>query len=325
VTRANITVDVPAIVRAKAVAASGNEDWLHALPCLVTDLERAWSMTLTTVLPGGSASFVARAVTDDGRHTVVKVAVPGSGLAQQVRTLTAADGDGYVTVLDHAPEHDAVLLEALGPSLHEAGLTPTRQLSVLARLLRRAWRVPPATAATGTGAEPQNKAAGLAELITGLWRELDNPCEEAVIEQALTCAERRSAAFDPTACVVVHGDAATANAARVLHPRPGTEDGFVLLDPDGFLGDPTYDLGVALRDWCPQLSATQTPAALLSSYCEVLAREAAVDPATVWEWGYLERVSTGLYALSLGGDEHALPYLRTAEALLVDGAFPRGV
>lgn len=312
----DITVDVPPIVRAKAAAAAGGEDWLRDLPGLLADLERAWSMTLTTVLPGGTASFVARAVTDAGRHVVLKVAVPGSGFTQQVRTLTAADGDGYVTVFEHAPEHDAVLLEALGPSLYEADLTPTEQLAVMARLLRRAWRVPATAAGTGTVVEPQDKAAGLAELIAGLWRDLDHPCEDAVVERALTCAQRRSAAFDPAACVLVHGDAATANAARVLRPRPGTEDGFVLLDPDGFLGDSTYDLGVALRDWCPQLLAAHAPACLLSSYCEVLAREAATDPAAIWEWGYLERVSTGLYALSLGAGEQALPHLQTAEALL---------
>ena len=92
-TRADITVDVPAIVQAKAAAATGGKEWLRDLPSLLGDLERAWSMTLTTVLPGGTASLVARALTDDGRHAVLKVAVPGSGFTQQVRTLTAAHID----------------------------------------------------------------------------------------------------------------------------------------------------------------------------------------------------------------------------------------
>ncbi|MDQ6849824.1 MAG: hypothetical protein M3070_07575, partial [Actinomycetota bacterium] len=33
------------------------------------------------------------------------------------------------------------------------------------------------------------------------------------------------------------------------------------------------------------------------------------------EWGFLERVSTGLYALSLGAEHLAFPLLRSAEGI----------
>jgi streptomycin 6-kinase len=64
----------------------------------------------------------------------------------------------------------------------------------------------------------------------------------------------------------VHGDAAAANVLQVLAPREGAETGFVLVDPDGFVGDPAYDLGVALRDWCPQLLASGDPLTLARHY-----------------------------------------------------------
>jgi streptomycin 6-kinase len=40
-----------------------------------------------------------------------------------------------------------------------------------------------------------------------------------------------------------------------------------------------------------------------------------MDPAAIWEWGFLERVSTGLYALSLGEDQLARPFFATADAI----------
>jgi streptomycin 6-kinase len=40
-----------------------------------------------------------------------------------------------------------------------------------------------------------------------------------------------------------------------------------------------------------------------------------MDPAAIWEWGFLERVSTGLYVLSFGADQLARPFLATAEAI----------
>jgi len=136
---------------------------------------------------------------------------------------------------------------------------------------------------------------------------LSRPCPEATIRYALGCARRRSAALEPHRCVVVHGDAAAANALQVLQPRPGAETGFVFVDPDSFLGDPTYDLGVALRDWTLQLLGAGDPARLLRRYCQVLAATSGMDPAAIWDWGFLERVSTGLYVLSLGADQLARP------------------
>nr|WP_240895093.1 aminoglycoside phosphotransferase family protein [Kineococcus siccus] len=285
------------------------------MPDVLAGLERAWAVTVTEALPGGTASFVARARTADGGHAVVKVAVPGTGFALQARTLTAAAGDGYVRLLAHAPEHDAALLEALGPSLPATDLPPGAQLGVLARCLRRAWRVPP-----HAGQQPTDKAAELAALVGELWHRLRPPVPRPVLEHALDCAAGRSAAFAPLvdagACVVVHGDAATANAARVLAPRPGAVDGVVLLDPDGFLGDPAYDPGVALRDGCRALLAAADPVALLAGRCRLLAAETALDPVAIWEWGFLERMSTGLHALALGADDDGAAHLRSARRLL---------
>lgn len=128
-------------------------------------------------------------------------------------------------------------------------------------------------------------------------------------------ADRRAAALDPERCVIVHGDPAPSNALRVLVPRQGAEVGYVFVDPDGFLGDPEYDLGVVLRDRCPRLLADDPPT-LARRYCRLLAHHTGMDETGVWEWGFLERVSTGLYALSLGAEELARPSLVTAAALM---------
>ena len=193
------------------------------------------------------------------------------------------------------------------------GLAPEAQIDTLCEMLPAAWQVP---APTGTNAEPAlNKARSLAELVARLWEDLGHPCSERVMEYALLCAERRAAVFDPERCVIVHGDAAAGNAVQVLAPRAGAESGFVFVDPDGFLGDPTYDLGVVLRDWCPELLAGDAPS-VAHRYCRQMAARTGMDAAAIWEWGFLERVSTGLYVLSLTPEDLTRPHLTTAEALL---------
>ena len=60
-----------------------------------------------------------------------------------------------------------------------------------------------------------------------------------------------------------------------------------------------------------------TRARLARRYAELLAAGSGLDAQEVWEWGYLERVSTGLYVLAFGSRSTcARPFFRTAELLL---------
>ena len=303
----------PVVRRKLAHLGAEGEAWLAGLPALVADLERAWSVTVGDPLAGGTALYVAHARTADGRAAVLKLAIPEYDCVGQVRTLASAAGHGYVGLLAHDIERHATLQEALGTSLEDADLPPERTIEILCQTLHQAWQVPrPA----GLTVDPAHeKARGLADLVGRLWEELGRPCSERVVTQALRYADRRAAAFDLDRCVVVHGDPHPANTLRVLTPRPGAESGFVFVDPDGFLADPAYDLGVVLRDWCRQLLAGDAPA-LARRYCALLAAHTGVDETAIWEWGFLERVSTGLYALQFGAEDLARPYLASAEKLV---------
>ena len=306
-------IEVSPLVRQKAAQLGREgEEWLAGLPGLIADLERRWSISVGRPLGGGTTAFVARVRTADGRDAVLKLAIPEPGFAGQVRTIAAAEGHGYVRLLAYDRERQAMLQEALGDSLDSQPLPPEQKMAVLCAMLRQAWRVP--RPAGGTVAPEEEKARGLAELVGRLWEELGRPCSERVAARALQFARQRAAAFDLERCVVVHGDPHPANALRVPAARPGAESGFVFVDPDGFLADPAYDLGVVLRDWCAQLLAGDAPA-VARHYRRLLAARSGVDAAAIWEWGFLERVSTGLYVLQLGSPDIARPFLDTAELL----------
>jgi streptomycin 6-kinase len=306
---------VQPVVQAKAhsLGAAGVA-WLDGLPALVAELERRWSVQVVESMRGGTSAYVGRARTVDGADVVLKVALPDSNVGDEIGTLERARGRGYVRLLAYDEAEHAMLLEALGDSLDRSGLPPEGQIEIMCRLLALAWTVPPTT--SGPLAEPTDKAAQLAQLVRRLAEETDHPCPPQVVDTALRYAERRSSAFRPDACVLVHGDAAPANALATRAKRPGAETGYLLVDPDGFVGDPAYDLGVALRDWHPQLLAADDPRRLARRYAELLAAGSPVDAQAIWEWGYLERVSTGLYVLAFGAVELAQPFFRTAEFLL---------
>jgi streptomycin 6-kinase len=309
---------VPEFVRQRVLhLGQRGERWLAELPEVIAQLERTWSITVGQALSDGTAAYVAPARIVGGGDAILKIAIPEVGFADEVRVLESAQGHGYVRLLAADREREAMLLEALGPPLGSLALTPEQQIALLCQMLRQAWQAPrPA----GLMVTPDDEKAGsLFRLVSRLWEDLGHPCSEQVVSQALRYAERRAAAFELERCVVVHGDPHQWNALQALTPREGAEAGFVFVDPVGFLADPAYDLGVVLRDWCEQLLATGTPetaAALARRYCALLSAETGAEETAIWEWGFLERVSSGLYCLELGIEEMGQPFLQSAEMLI---------
>ncbi|GLV59753.1 hypothetical protein KDH_65780 [Dictyobacter sp. S3.2.2.5] len=236
------------------------------------------------------------------------------GFQHEIDTIIRANGHGYVRVLKFDYERRALLLEQLGLSMQDSKLEPRQAIRLLCKILKQAWLVP--SGADQTIDALEYKAWTLAQLISELWVKLERPCPEKIVSQALEFACRRMDAFDRERCVVVHGDPHPANALQVLAPRTGAESGYVFVDPEGFLCEPEYDLGVVLRDWNEELLAAADPMALAHEYCELLAKESGLDQAAIWEWGFIERVSTGLYIYAYGSNELGQPFFKTAQRLL---------
>lgn len=71
-----------------------------------------------------------------------------------------------------------------------------------------------------------------------------------------------------------------------------------LIDPDGLIAEPEYDLGVILREDPVELVAEADPFAVAHRLTSLASAhtELELDATAVWEWGVVERVSTGLMA-----------------------------
>lgn len=284
-------------------------EWAAALPGLLTALECDWGLRLGDSLPGGSNSYVLRATTAGGAPAVLKVALDDTGLADQVRVLEAADGRGYARLLRCDLDRQALLLEELGAPLDSSGLPARQQLEVLADALAIAWQ----PARQSRIRAEQDKALGLADLISDHWERLGGPCSIEVRDQALRYAAELA---DPPAdsLVIVHGDPHPGNALAAPGSGVGAGSGYRFVDPDGFVADRAYDLGVTIRDFSPAVLREGRP--LVESYACLLADRTGVPAERIWQWAFVERVSTGLYVLGFDAEQVARRYLDSAELLL---------
>lgn len=119
------------------------------------------------------------------------------------------------------------------------------------------------------------------------------------------CAARRIAAHDDDVAVLVHGDVHEWNALQA-------GDGFKLVDPDGLLAEPEYDLGVIMRE---------DPVELMTGdpyyRSRRLSARTVLYAKAIWEWGVVERVSTGLLCTSIDLQPVGADMLAAADRIAV--------
>ncbi len=303
-------IALPEVVRNKALVAGAGR-WLDELPSLIAELEREWSMKVGRAYTGGTEAFVAEAMLEDGSEAVLKLLIPrhqdtldtiststsdgdgdGRGNASdiindaarnEIEVLRLTNGEGCAQLKRHDVARGALLLERLGPSLGDLNMPLAQRHEILCGVAEKIWR-PAAGLGLPTGAW---KGQWLIDFITATWEKLGQPCSERAIDYALACAARRIAAHDDERAVLVHGDIHQWNALQ-------GKDGFKLVDPDGLLAEPEYDLGILMRE---------DPLDLLEGdprkRARWLGRRTGLDPTAIWEWGVIERVSTGLTCIEI--------------------------
>ncbi len=291
-------LDVPEAVRRRAIAA-GQEEWLGRLPEIVASLEEEWEFRAGRVLGGGSEALVAETTLREGQAAVLKVLMPrdDDSARHEFTTLELAGGAGCARLLRADVDRSVMLLERLGPALAELGLPSARRREVLCDTARNLWR-PAGGHGLPTGAE---KGRWLVEFITSEWEALGRPCSAEAVAYALECARRRIAAHDDAQAVLVHGDIHERNTLQA-------DSGFKLIDPDGLLAEPEYDLGVIMRE-DPVGPDGEDP---LDS-ARWLAQRTGCDATAIWEWATVERLSTALVCTGLGYEPTGERLLQAAE------------
>jgi streptomycin 6-kinase len=288
---------VPEVVRNKALAA-GATRWLDDLPSLVAALSQEWSIGVGAPYPDATEALVAEATLDDGTPAVLKLCVPRATEAarHEITVLRRIGGEGCVRLLRADPERGALLLERLGRRL---SLPLRRRQEILCAAAARVWRPAP-DCDLPTGA---TKGRWLIDYVERTWEALGRPCAERTVAHALTCARRRINAHDDERAVLVHGDVHQWNALEA-------DGGFKLVDPDGLLAEPEYDLGILMRE---------DPVELLTGDPRERARWLAhrhnLDADAIWEWGAIERVASGLLCTAIGLQPVARQMLTTADRL----------
>lgn len=300
---------VPPMVAGKAVAAGEvGRKWLENLDALVDSLEQQWSIRVGSAMSGGSRAFVANAAGQNGEQYVLKVELPDNPEEEYlygIRALQIADGHGYGKLYACDVSKRACLLERLGGTLKSSGYPAKRQMEIICEALVDTWQMPVGDAQLNPG---EGSVGWFRDFIGSTWECLQHPCSKSVIDQAMRYLDSRVEHMRPEEFVLLHGDAHNNNTLRVI----SGEDRFKLIDPEGLLYEKAYDLGVLMREWPDEYAPD--PLRRGRQRSELLSRLTGVDAQSIWEWGFLQMVSTSLILLQIGEKPLARQMLDIAES-----------
>lgn len=301
---------VPSLVvsRAKSVGAVG-EAWLVNLDNFVSELEKKWHISVGETLAGGTHALVANADGENGEKYVLKIDMPenlGGEFSNSINALKIIDGNGCAKLYACDLERKACLLERLGKPINQLGYSVYEQLQIICSALKKVWETPFTNDRLPSG---KDSIAWFRKFIGETWEQLNRPCSHKVIERAFSYLRAREQALKPDEFVLLHGDAHGGNTLKEL-----SGNGFKLIDPDGIFYEKAYDLGVLMREWIDEYG--QEPMKSGQERCAYLHHLTGVSEQAIWEWGYLQTVSTAFVLLKIEQDKAGQQMLRVAECWL---------
>jgi streptomycin 6-kinase len=241
------------------------EKWLAQLPHTVHLLQQQWSLALEAPFEIASAAWVAPAKLADGTFAVLKVAMPHVEGDHEIDGLRFWQGSPTVQLLQSDPKLCAMLLERCDPGEGLWKRPRSEQDLVLAGILQRLWRMPPAP----------HPFRQLSAMLAGwkdrtLAHEAQWPDVGLVQEGLRLLADLAATATDQALL------ATDLHAGNVLsaHREP-----WLVIDPRPYIGDPAYD---ATQHLLNRAGAGSDAAGTIHRFAQL----AGLDPERVRLWTF---------------------------------------
>lgn len=202
--------------------------WLDRLADVVEELARRWSLTLgSSFNEDATCSYVTPACLPDGTSAVLKIGMPHMEGENEIQGLRFWDGSPTVRLLMADENLNAMLLERCEPGTTLRSMPEPEKDVVIAGLLRRFWRVPPAP-------NPFRHLSALTEY----WSrqsvaQVARWPDAGVVRQGLQLFAElpRTTPTDVLLATDLH-------AGNVLRAQ---REPWLVIDPKPFVGDPAYD------------------------------------------------------------------------------------
>ena len=282
-----------------AATSSEGQAWLAALPSLLNDLARRWSLTVTEELFRHGYNAVVVSVLEDDRALALKLTWPVDRAGSEAAALTAWRGRGAVELVSADIPHGALLLERLDAARSLASMPVAEAAAIAGALIRtlaiEAPRSFPLLQSTARelAATFRTRQQALRDPVPGEWIAL-----AASLAAALARDGERS---------LVHTDLHYDNVLASGRP----DQPWLVIDPKAAAGTPARSAAELLWTRVDELPGPEAITSLLDTIIE----NGQLDHAKTTAWAFARSIDYWLWGLENGLTIDPVRCQRVASAL----------
>lgn len=259
--------------------------WLESLPTIIKECINQWHLSELKPYQILTYNYVMSGIMHDAA-IVLKLRCSHTELEKEVTALEAYNGYGCVKVLAHNLNLGAIILERAIPGESLASLFPhddekaTRIAADLIRSLHQSPIPNPSFFQSLEQTLPYFKAT-----LTLLDPFITKAQE--LRKQLLTTQQEK---------VLLHGDFHHGNILSSANHQ------WLVIDPEGIIGDPLYDLAVYIRNPLTELIAFPNASTIISNRINDFATLLGYDRQRIYDWVYLQAASSAYWSIEDGLD-----------------------
>jgi streptomycin 6-kinase len=242
-------------------------------------------------IPALSYNFAAFVLASDRTEAVLKIGVPNPELRTEIEALRAFQGRPVVELLAWDHELGALLLRRVRPGTDLSQMEDDEDATrIAAQLISGVPTWKPCEHAFPTLRDWADAFPRLRARHEGGTGPLPAQLVEKAERLFVTLQE------DSPPEMLLHGDLHHEN---VLWDR---DRGWVVIDPKGVIGDPTYEAAWLQHNPIPSFLAMVDPRATALTRSEILASTLAEDQARLLAWAFFDAVVSTCWSLEDGTD-----------------------
>lgn len=251
--------------------------WIDALPEIIDEIERNWSLEIEKPFPNLSYHYVAPCVLKGGGEAVIKIGFPGEKTTtmNEIRMLKFLDGKGVCRLLRFDEKRSALLLEKLAPGENLKTIcrkNDEQAVEIAIEVMRKFWQTPP----------DNHDFPFLEDWFKGFRQaEKINFAPDYIKKAQRFFTELNSS---PAPKTLLHGDFHHEN---ILSAR---REKFLAIDPKGIVGDIGYDLSVFLINHANWLKAETNLPEKLNFAIRRFSEAFRIEPENLRKWVFAHSV-----------------------------------
>ncbi|MEM7362681.1 MAG: aminoglycoside phosphotransferase family protein [Pseudomonadota bacterium] len=238
------------------------KEWLKQLPQLIERTTSRWQLTVQDVVTeDATASWVAHCLTLDKEPAVIKIGFPHTEARDEIPGLLAWQRHSAVTMIEYDVVANALLMRRCEPGTTLRQHPETIQDEVIASMLKRLWTANP---------ETKHPFRPLSDMVEQWLSELaEDRRKDDLTRRGIETYYRMLASTGQT--VLMPTDL---HAGNILT----NSDGWTLIDPKPYIGDPAYDVTQHLLNCTERLMSD--PLALIDRMASLTDQ----DPDRIRSW-----------------------------------------